>query len=214
MEESINLNDIGAEIGGKIEALMEEANEKQKDLASYANISYYALGKIKNGNQAINPEQLISIAKHYNVSTDYLLGLTEEKNIHMSIVKYLYDHIEISKGKHPKGKDVFSSNDLERFFSKKGFGMRLSQEIVHLLCSVANLQRVGSELKKSELIERIENISREYNSCCTSKDHSKSAFYRLLSEHDLTEAVEKHIDNAKELKSLLNSSFEDVQSDE
>ena len=102
MEKSINLNDIGAEIGGKIEALMEEANEKQKDLASYANISYYALGKIKNGNQAINPEQLISIAKHYNVSTDYLLGLTEEKNIHMSIVKYLYDHIEISKGKHPK----------------------------------------------------------------------------------------------------------------
>ena len=92
--------------------------------------------------------------------------------------------------------------------------MELSQKIVDLLGSVAELQCADSELEKPELIKRIENISKEFNSCCSSKDQSKSAFYRLLSEHDLTKAVEEHIDNAKEIKSLLDSSFEGAQSDE
>lgn len=214
MEKNVNSYDINIIITDRIEALMEQANEKFKSLAIDIGITPQTLSKIMNHTQTINPEQLIRIAKHYNVSTDYLLGLTEEKDIHISIVKYLYDNIKISKGSHSKEKAVFSQKDLERFLSEKGFGMKLSPKLEQLLCDIADLQSRGSILKKAEFIERIEKISRKYNSCCISNDQSKSVFYRLMSERDLVEAVEEHIGNAEELKLLLNSSFKAVQSDE
>ena len=61
----------------RIRNLREDSDLSQKDMAAYLNCtqvcySYYEIGK-----RDIPTEVLIKLAKFYNVSTDYLLGLTK-----------------------------------------------------------------------------------------------------------------------------------------
>ena len=61
----------------RIRNLREDRDLSQKDMAAYLNCtqvcySYYEIGK-----RDIPTEVLIKLAKFYNVSTDYLLGLTK-----------------------------------------------------------------------------------------------------------------------------------------
>lgn len=57
-------------IGKRIKELREQAGEKQEETA----ISLYENGRIKP-----TVDTIAAIAKHYNVSADYLLGLTDKK---------------------------------------------------------------------------------------------------------------------------------------
>ena len=60
----------------RIRDLREDADLLQKDLAAYLQVcySYYESGK-----RDIPTDVLIRLAKLYQVSTDYLLGLTDQR---------------------------------------------------------------------------------------------------------------------------------------
>ena len=67
------------EYRGKIKELIDDRNIKQKVLAKYLNISESALSNYVTGRNEIPQAVLVQIADYFHVTTDYLLGRTEEQ---------------------------------------------------------------------------------------------------------------------------------------
>ena len=63
----------------RIRDLREDRDLYQKDIASLLGISQQYYSEYENGNYTITIEHLIKLAKFYNTSVDYILGLTDIK---------------------------------------------------------------------------------------------------------------------------------------
>ncbi|MCM1364192.1 MAG: helix-turn-helix domain-containing protein [Faecalibacterium sp.] len=64
----------------RIRALREDKDLLQKDIAKYLNCTQVAYSRYELGQRDIPTQTLISLAKLYNTSIDYLLNLTDEKD--------------------------------------------------------------------------------------------------------------------------------------
>ncbi len=53
---------------------------RQEDVANYLNITKQAYGMYENGKRNLPIEYLIKLSELYNVSTDYILNLTNTPN--------------------------------------------------------------------------------------------------------------------------------------
>lgn len=51
---------------------------RQEDIAKYLKISKQAYGMYENGKRNLPVEYLIKLSEFYNVSTDFILGLTDK----------------------------------------------------------------------------------------------------------------------------------------
>lgn len=63
----------------KLKELREEADIKQSTLANYLHIKQNTYSQYENGHRQLPIDILIKLAEFYNVSTDYILELTSEK---------------------------------------------------------------------------------------------------------------------------------------
>lgn len=52
---------------------------RQEDIANILNISGQAYGMYENGKRCLPIEHLITLCKYYNVTSDYILGLSDSK---------------------------------------------------------------------------------------------------------------------------------------
>lgn len=64
----------------RIKQLRQEAHLSLRDLSSKLNIAYSSLGKYERGEQQPSIETLIKIANYFEVTVDYLLGVTSCKD--------------------------------------------------------------------------------------------------------------------------------------
>lgn len=64
----------------RLKELRAKENISLRNLSSALNISYSSLGKYERGEQQPSYETLIKIATYFNVTTDYLIGVTNSKN--------------------------------------------------------------------------------------------------------------------------------------
>lgn len=62
----------------RLRDLREDHDKFQKDVAKLLGISQQYYSEYENGNRTITIEHLIKLAKFYNTSIDYLVGLTDE----------------------------------------------------------------------------------------------------------------------------------------
>ena len=63
----------------RIRELREDSDLLQKHLAKYLHCSQVAYSRYELGTRDIPTQVLIDLAKYYNTSTDYILGLTDIK---------------------------------------------------------------------------------------------------------------------------------------
>ena len=63
----------------RIKDLREDSDITQKEIADYLHIKQNTYSQYENGHRQLPIDILISIAKYYGTSTDYILGLTEER---------------------------------------------------------------------------------------------------------------------------------------
>lgn len=63
----------------RIKELREDNDIKQKQIAELLGIQQNSYSQIENEKNTIQIDHLIKLADFYNTSTDYLLGLTDEK---------------------------------------------------------------------------------------------------------------------------------------
>ena len=64
----------------RIRDLREDRDLTQKEIAEHLHIKQNTYSQYENGQRQIPIEFLIMLAKFYNTSTDYILGLTDNKN--------------------------------------------------------------------------------------------------------------------------------------
>ena len=57
--------------------LREDRDFSQKEIANFLSYTHSAYSKIERGERVLSAEFLIELSSLYNVSTDYLLGLTD-----------------------------------------------------------------------------------------------------------------------------------------
>ena len=63
----------------RLKELREQKKESQHELAMILNISQTIISRYEKGQACPNINTLIAIAKHYNVSVDYLIELSNDK---------------------------------------------------------------------------------------------------------------------------------------
>ncbi len=63
----------------RIKDLREDADITQKELAEHLHIKQNTYSQYENGHRQIPISVLIELAKYFSTSTDYLLGLTDER---------------------------------------------------------------------------------------------------------------------------------------
>jgi len=68
------------EFGKRLKELRLGEKLKQSDMAAFLEITSRHYQEMEYGKVNIPATTLISLAKYFNVSTDYLLGLSEKKN--------------------------------------------------------------------------------------------------------------------------------------
>lgn len=64
-----------------IKAIREDNDFKQKEIASILGIAQNTYSQYETGKIAWTDDLLIKLSRFYNVSVDYLLDLTDNKNI-------------------------------------------------------------------------------------------------------------------------------------
>ena len=62
----------------RIKDLREDNDLTQKQIAEYLHIKQNTYSQYENGQRQLPIDALIALAKFYNTSTDYILGLTNE----------------------------------------------------------------------------------------------------------------------------------------
>ena len=152
-----------------IKLLRKEKNITIRDLESKIHINRATLSRMENGKQNISDEYLNSLATFFNVSTDYLLGLTENTSTNIS-------EIGISN------KTGFSTLTVENI-------LNLSAEHKIILDKIIN------ELLKSDLLEKFEEL-KENNIKLINLYQTDSIYNKLVEDEELTYNT---IDNADEL---------------
>lgn len=63
----------------RLKDLREDADKSQEEIAEILGTSQQYYGKYEKGQRPITFERVITLAKYYNVSIDYIAGLTNEK---------------------------------------------------------------------------------------------------------------------------------------
>ena len=63
----------------RLKDLREDHDKYQKDIASLLGISQQYYSEYEKGNRPIPVDYLIKLAKFYNTSIDYIVGLTDEQ---------------------------------------------------------------------------------------------------------------------------------------
>ncbi len=63
----------------RLKEIREDSDIKQKEIADYLHIKQNTYSQYENGQRQIPIDMLIQLAKFYNTSVDYLLGLTDTK---------------------------------------------------------------------------------------------------------------------------------------
>ena len=63
----------------RIKDLREDSDLTQKEIADFLHIKQNTYSQYENGHRQLPIDFLISLAKYYNTSTDYILGLTNER---------------------------------------------------------------------------------------------------------------------------------------
>lgn len=88
-------------IGERIAKVRKELNLNQRELCKMADITEVSLSRYENGSRMPKAEVLARLAEVLNVSTDYLIGITDEKNTELQALNNmskdaedLYDHAE------------------------------------------------------------------------------------------------------------------------
>jgi transcriptional regulator with XRE-family HTH domain len=64
----------------RIKDLREDNDKLQKEIANLLGISQQYYSEYEKGNRTITINHLITLAKYYGTSIDYIVGLSNEKN--------------------------------------------------------------------------------------------------------------------------------------
>lgn len=66
--------------GQRLKAIRKEKKETQDDLALILDVGKSHISEMERGNRTTTAEKIALICEHYHISSDYLLGLSDDPN--------------------------------------------------------------------------------------------------------------------------------------
>ena len=101
-------------LGNKIKQLRIESNIKQSELGNKLGFTKSTISLYESGKTYPDYDTLIELSKMFNVSTDYLLGISNDRSI-VNMDRYLGDKIISlhNELKHEKIEDLFEDVSLD-----------------------------------------------------------------------------------------------------
>lgn len=157
------------DIGERIKHLRISKKLTQDEVAHALNVKRETVTRWETGARDIKTEITILLSKYFNVSADYLLGLTENTSTNIS-------EIGISN------KTGFSTSTVENILD-----LPIKLKII--------LDKIINELLKSDLLEKFEEL-KENNIKLINLYQTDSIYNKLVEDEELTYNT---IDNADEL---------------
>lgn len=85
---------MNKQISERLEAILEEKNIKQKELAAKIGVTEVTISRYLNGERKPQSDIIIKMAEYLGVSTDYLLGMTESPQPALDSSKIIKGHGE------------------------------------------------------------------------------------------------------------------------
>ena len=82
----------------RLRELREDRDISQREIAVILNCTQTAYGKWENGKRDIKIDDLITLAKYYNVSLDYIAGLTNNPTPQWTYQKTINNSFNNNKG--------------------------------------------------------------------------------------------------------------------
>lgn len=91
----------------RLKELRKQKNESQENLSKALNVSQTMISRYEKGQACPNIDTLIEIAKHYNVSVDFLIELSDDKLPYTksNLAKQEQDLLFLFKQLDPKQKE-------------------------------------------------------------------------------------------------------------
>lgn len=140
-------------IGNRINGLLATTNVKQKELAQVLGVKDNIISYFCSGTRKPNIEQIIKMAKYFNVSTDYLLGLTDTKSSNITI-KDICKYTGLSED--AIGHIDFLRNDFHPKIATRALNAILKALNIEMLISIDELafKQVRVDLFKLLILKR------------------------------------------------------------
>lgn len=92
-------------VGKRLAKLRKGKGLTQEELASCLSVSKYSITMYETNRKTPQETTMIAIAKYFNVSLDYLVGLTDELYSYQRDKRYI---LKVSKNVHPVVVDTLS----------------------------------------------------------------------------------------------------------
>lgn len=153
-----------SKFGERLLKLREERNETQQQLADTIGITRQSLSRYETNDRTPNIDLVYNIAKHYNVSSDYLLGLSETKSIGLKLqatCEYTGLNEFTAMSLHSLKDDPFSPVNLINFvYQNGGFGdlSILLEKLKHKIDTLLyEKKKLMDEFKKIDNITTIDD---------------------------------------------------------
>ena len=81
----------------RIRDLREDADLRQQDMAEYLQCTQVCYSYYESGKRDIPTDVLIRIARYYDVSVDYLLGLIDRREAYPALVVYVASELRVDR---------------------------------------------------------------------------------------------------------------------
>ena len=107
----------------RIKELREEYNLTQTDLANAVNTSQRNISRWEKGEIEMGANFAITLAKYFNVSVEYLLGLSDELDFPILTIDHLPEKKKAPIAKRTQLSEIQENfiNEFKEFFSEKTF---------------------------------------------------------------------------------------------
>lgn len=104
----------------RLKFLREEKGLFQSDIAKILGVSIAAVGFYENEKRDMSPDTIIKLAEYFNVSTDYLLGKSDIRNIE--------DDFKFAYHKETEGLSEDEIKEALEFYKKIKYGKENKKE--------------------------------------------------------------------------------------
>ena len=82
----------------RLKFLRNEKGENLYTIAKFLNVTIQTVSNYENGKREMTPDTIIKLAQYFNVSTDYLLGKSDVRNVNDDIEKFRFAYHKETEG--------------------------------------------------------------------------------------------------------------------
>lgn len=179
------------QLGDRIRELRTAAGHTQDDLAELLEQKRQVVSYYENGTRMPNIEQIMTIAKEYNTTTDYLLGLTDVATTDKDI-QFVCDYIGLNE---KSIKFLYTSHNLAQDSEFADF--------INLLLKEFDLKTIFNYMFELKELKHLSNIDIETASEDDGNTYTINEY--RLSKYELSEAFSTFLHREKELDEYVKN---------